>query len=83
MSDRPLLVVEKLRRALDAVNRFDKLTNEEIDRIVDETLGEVPELIKVEALSFVADQWEQEKIEKLSGWLAAWQPSEDELRRPQ
>lgn len=74
MSERPLLVTERLRHALDAVARFDKLTDAEIDRIVDDTLPDVPEHLRVEALEFVANEWEREKVEKLTGFLAAWQP---------
>lgn len=83
MTERPLLATERLRRALAVVDRLDKLSAAQIDRIVDETLGDIPEFIKVDALQFVTDEFEREKIEKLCGWLASWQPSEDELRRPQ
>jgi hypothetical protein len=82
-SVRPELITERLMRALNRVARFDLLSDEQIDRIIDETLPDVPEDLRVQALEFVADKWEREFRAETMAALAAWEPSAEERSRPQ
>jgi hypothetical protein len=71
---RPLLAYERLIEALKKEERFDQLSDADLDRIVNATLPGVPPYLQDEVLAQVSAAWWANANVHSAGFLAEWEP---------
>jgi hypothetical protein len=77
---RELLAYEKLIEALKKEERFDQLSDADLDRIVNATLPGVPRDLQDEVLEIVSTAWWQNANVHAAGFLAEWEPASGRTR---